>query len=238
MASLLEAVLVNLTLAGVAIGARMVRPSAAWGGLAVGILIYLGAGRAGFGLLVLFFAVGVALTRVGFARKAAKGLAEANEGRRGSAHALANAGTAALCSAAMLIWPEARVPLAVAFAGGLAAALADTSGSEIGQLLGHHPISPVTFRPVPPGTEGAVSAEGTLAAVASAAFIGLAGAALAFYPWTGGLAAAIGGVVGSVLESVVGSFSWSRRLGHMALNFSNTVVGALAAVIAFVAMGR
>jgi uncharacterized protein (TIGR00297 family) len=222
----LEALVINGALAAVAAAARLIRPSGVWGGLLVGIAVYLGAGRPGFLLLLLFFAIGSALTRIGYRRKARQGLAEPNEGRRGGGHALANGGVAAICALGMLAFPGAVEPLKVALAGSLAAALADTAGSEVGGLLGRHPISPVTLRPVRPGTEGAVSLEGTLAGVASAAILGGAAVLAGCTDFAGGIAAGAGGVFGSLLESVVGSFRRSRRFGHMALNAGNTVAGA------------
>jgi uncharacterized protein (TIGR00297 family) len=226
---MIEAVVVNVAVAALALGAKLVRPSAAWGGLLVGLVIYAGAGRGGFAVLLGFFAIGVLLTKLGYARKAAQGLAEPNEGRRGSEHALANGGTAALLALAMIAWPAQRTGLAVAFTGAFAAALADTAGSEMGQLWGRRTISPVHFRRVPPGTEGAVSVEGTLAGLVASAVLGVLGAGVGLYPWAGVPAVSFGGFIGSLVESMVGSVPRLRRAGHMAFNFGNTVVGALAA---------
>ena len=225
-----EALAVTTVLAAVAIGFKLVRPSAAVGGILVGTLIYAGAGRGGFAVLVAFFTIGVALTRLGFREKAKRGLAEPNEGRRGSAHALANGGAAALAAIGMLVWPEWAPLLSVFFGGAFAAALSDTSGSEIGQLWGRRPISPITFRPVTPGTEGAVSLEGTFASWVAAAVIGAVATLTGLVDLGGGVSVAVGGAVGSGVESVAGSLGATRRLGHMALNVSNTVVGGLAAV--------
>lgn len=230
MTLLVEALVVNAALAALAIGARLVRASAAPGGLLVGTFVYVGAGRGAFGLLLAFFATGVALTKLGYREKAARGLAEPNEGRRGSAHAIANGGTAMLLALLCLLWPEPAPLLRVGIAGSLAAALADTAGSEIGQLYGRHAVSPLTFRAVPPGTEGAVSREGTLASLAAAALIGGLGWLFGAYAAGGALAAWAGGVVGSSLESVLGSVGLTRRLGHMALNLGNTLVGAASAM--------
>jgi uncharacterized protein (TIGR00297 family) len=222
----LEALVVNGGLAALATIAGLIRPSGIWGGLLVGIAIYLGAGRPGFVLLLLFFGIGSALTRIGYRRKARQGLAEPNEGRRGSAHALANGGVAAICSLGLLVFPGAAGPLKVALAGALAAALADTAGSEVGGLLGRRPISPVTLSRVRPGTDGAVSLEGTIAGIGSAAVIGGAAALGGLTDLGGGVAAGVGGTFASMLESVVGSFRGSRRLGHMGLNAGNTIAGA------------
>ena len=70
---------------------------------------------------------------------------------------------------------------------------------------------------------------GELAAVLAAVFIAGMGALFGLYGPTGIAAAAVGGILGSSLESVLGSVGVTRRLGHMALNLGNTLVGALAA---------
>lgn len=231
MTPLLEALLVSSGLAAVSVAARLVRPGAAPGGVLVGTLVYLGGGRGGFVLLVAFFAIGVSLTKLGYSRKAARGLAEPDQGRRGSAHALANGGVAMLLAVSALVWPGFERLASVGIAGALAAALADTTGSEIGQLYGQRPISPLTFRAVAPGTEGAVSVEGTLAGVAAAAAIAVLGLVLGLYGSSGVLAVATGGAAGSILESIVASGGATRRVGHMALNVGNTAVGASLAML-------
>jgi uncharacterized protein (TIGR00297 family) len=112
-----------------------------------------------------------------------------------------------------------------AFAGSFATAASDTSSSEIGQLLGRHPVSPRTLRPVPVGTEGAVSIEGLLAGLVASSFIGALAFALRLVDARAATAVALAGFLGNVVESLVGS--WGRRaLPHGWLNFANTVIGA------------
>ncbi|HEY6324425.1 MAG TPA: DUF92 domain-containing protein, partial [Thermoanaerobaculia bacterium] len=118
---------------------------------------------------------------------------------------------------------------AVAFAAAFATAAADTASSEIGQLVGRRTFLITTLRPVPRGTDGAVSLEGTLAGVAAAIAIGALGAAVALYPWICALPVAAAAVIGTTFESVVGATLEQRRLlDNEALNFLNTLVGALA----------
>jgi len=120
---------------------------------------------------------------------------------------------------------------AVAFAAAFATAAADTVSSEIGQLVGRRTFLITTLRPVPRGTDGAVSLEGTLAGVAAAIAIGALGAAVALYPWLCVLPVAGAAVIGTTFESVVGATLEQRRLlDNEALNFLNTLVGALAGV--------
>ena len=157
---LLLAVVVNAALAGIAYAARTVDLSGVVAGFLVGFLIYAFLDWRGYLLLLTFFVIGSLCTKIGYRKKAAAKLAQEKGGRRGARHALANAGVATACAlfAALTDHP---VLFGLAFAGAFATAAADTASSEIGQLLGRRTFLITTFRPVPRGTEGAVSLEGT-----------------------------------------------------------------------------
>jgi uncharacterized protein (TIGR00297 family) len=122
------------------------------------------------------------------------------------------------------------VLFALAFAGAFATAASDTASSEIGQLLGRRTYLVTTFRPVPRGTEGAVSLEGTLAGVFASLVIAALGAGLGLFSWKGVPVVAFAAFVGTTFESVVGAALEKRQLlDNEALNFLNTLVGALVA---------
>jgi uncharacterized protein (TIGR00297 family) len=194
-------------------------------GIPVGTMIWAMGGPSWWAVLVAFFILGSLLTRFGYARKAAGGLAEENGGRRGWRNALANGGVGLMVAVAWFVtgWE----PLRAAFAASFATALFDTAGSEIGGLYGKTPISLRTFRRVPPGTEGAVSLEGLAGALLLAAI--LAGVALLVrqIPLSGLLPVILGSIIGGLYESLAAG---RLPLGHQALNFTNTLVGALAAM--------
>lgn len=228
---ILLAVLVNVALAGAAYAARTVDWSGVIAGFLVGFLIYLFLDWRGYLLLLTFFIIGSACTKFGYKRKAAAKLAQENKGRRGMRHALANAGVATACAlfAALTPFP---VVFALAFAGAFATAAADTASSEIGQLLGRRTFLITTFRPVPRGTEGAVSLEGTLAGVFASLVIAALGAVLGLFSWKGVPAVVLAAFVGTTFESLVGAALERRQLlDNEALNFLNTLVGALVAVV-------
>jgi uncharacterized protein (TIGR00297 family) len=228
---LLIAVLVNAALAGTAYAARTVDRSGVVAGFLVGFLIYAFLDWRGYLLLLAFFVIGSACTKFGYKRKAAAKLAQENKGRRGMRHALANAGVATACAVFAALTPY-PVLFALAFAGAFATAAADTASSEIGQLLGRRTFLITTFRPVPRGTEGAVSLEGTLAGVFASLVIAAIGAAAGLFPWMGVLAVVIAAFVGTTFESVVGAALEKRQLlDNEALNFLNTLVGALVAAV-------
>lgn len=228
---LLIAALVNGALAALGYAAKTVNRSGVVVGFLVGFLIYAFLDWRGYLLLLAFFVIGSACTKLGYRKKEAANLAQENKGRRGARHALANAGVATACAVFAAVTPHPAL-FALAFAGAFATAAADTSSSEIGQLLGRRTFLPTNFKPVPRGTEGAVSLEGTLAGILASAVIAALAAALGLFSWTGVLAVVFAAFVGTTFESLVGAALEKRRLlDNEALNFLNTLVGALVAVV-------
>lgn len=223
------AVLVNAALAGAAYAARTVNPSGVVAGFLVGFLIYLFLDWEGYLLLLAFFVIGSGSTKFGYKTKAAHRIAQEGGGRRGARHALANAGVATACALFAAV-TDHPVLFALAFAGAFATAAADTASSEIGQVIGRRTFLLTTFRPVPRGTEGAVSIEGTLAGILASLVIAALGASVGLYPWIGVLPIVLAAFVGTTFESVVGAALEKRQLlDNEALNFLNTLVGALVA---------
>lgn len=224
--------LVNAVLAVLAFKARTVDLSGALVGLILGTAIWAFLDWRGFLLLLAFFVIGSACTKFGYKRKAAAKLAQEKGGRRSARHAIANAGVAAACAlfAAATVSPRPAVLFAVAFAGAFATAAFDTASSEIGQLLGRRTFLITTLQPVPRGTEGAVSLEGTLAGVAASLVVAGLGAGVGLYPALGVLAVTVAAFLGSTFESLAGATLEKRGwLDNEGLNFLNTLVGALCA---------
>jgi uncharacterized protein (TIGR00297 family) len=176
---LVTAVLVNAAVAALSYFAGAVNFSGVVGGFIVGSVILYCGGWGAFGLLVIFFVFGSLATKLGYRKKADLGVAQEDKGRRGARHAFANCGAPAAAALVFrlgshLLGGDYRWAL-VAFAGAFATAIFDTVSSEIGQLYGKHPFLITTLRPVPVGTDGAVSVEGTLAGLAAGAALGAAG---------------------------------------------------------------
>ena len=221
------ALAVNAAVAAAMGGLRIVRPSGAVAGGIVGFLILAAGGWGAYALLWTFFLLGTLATRLGYRRKHAAGTAQPHEGRRGAGNVVANCGVAA----ALLLL---RAP-AFAFAAALGAALADTLGTEVGTLYGSRAFSPLTLRPVPKGTPGAISVPGTAAALAGATLIGFGAVALGVVARIpGALVACVvaGGFLGALCESVVTTVAsrFDTRLDHEFSNALNTFVGALIAL--------
>ncbi|MDF1506542.1 DUF92 domain-containing protein, partial [Roseisolibacter sp. H3M3-2] len=166
-----------LLAAGIALPGRRAGALAADGAVAA-VVVGTAAMAAGWGwgaLLILFFATGSALSRWRRReREARTGDVVAKGGPRDAAQVLANGGLfAALALAAG--WSPAWSGAAAA---ALAAAAADTWATEVGTLVGGTPRTVPGWRPVAPGTSGAVTAAGTLAMLAGAGVVALAALAL------------------------------------------------------------
>lgn len=220
---------VNLILAGTAFALRGVDGSGMVGGFFIGFLVWMGLGGAGFSLLLAFFVLGTGLTKLGYRRKAEQNLAQEKGGRRGARHAFANGATAAGCALFAATTPLPEV-FALAFAGALATAVADTAGSEVGQLWGRRTFLVTTLRPVPRGTQGAVSLEGTVAGILASVVVAGLGVAGGLFGPLGAAVVVVAAFLGTLLESVVGAtLERNGLLDNEGVNFLNTLMGALLA---------
>lgn len=233
LSNLAAGCLVNLIVAGLAWRARAVRPSGAVAGFLIGVGIYTFGGWRAFAVLVLFFALGTTATRVGYARKEALRIAQEAGGRRGARHAVANCGLPAFLAFLAVSTPHGDL-LTLALVASLATAAFDTVSSEIGQVYGRRPYLITTLRRVPAGTEGAVSLEGTMAGLAAAGLVAAAALLLGMIDalgWAGAGVAVAAAFIGTTAESLLGATAGSARLmDSEAMNFANTLVGALCAL--------
>ena len=197
--------------AAIALAARRIRSLSTSGALAA---VAVGAAAAAGGwdwaaILIAFFIVSSALSRYRRAYKESRvGAIVEKGGERDAVQVLANGGVFAVAAIAFAV---TGAPLwgAIGF-GALAGATADTWATEIGTLAGRRPRSVLSFKPLAPGTSGGVTIPGTLASVAGASFIA---ALMAAAGWTSSVATAVlvGGIVGSLADSVLGATIQERR---------------------------
>jgi uncharacterized protein (TIGR00297 family) len=224
---------VNASVALAAWSVRAVDVSGALTAVAVGTTITAALGLQGLALMIAFFVVGTTATKLGYRVKAARGIAQERGGARGWRHALANGSVPALVAvlAAMTPVPQ-RDLLVLAYAAAVATAAADTCSSEVGKAYGRRTYLITTMRRVPPGTEGAVSLEGTLGGLGGALLVAAAGVSVSLFGWGAALLVAVAGLAGSLAESVIGTVATRRGwMDDHILNATNTAIGALAIVL-------
>ena len=162
------------------------------------------------GWLWWYLALGSLVTKLGFARKQDLGSAEARGGRRGPENVWGSAFTGLVL--ALLI--AARVGptpwLLIGFAASFAAKLADTFGSEIGKRWGRTTLLITSLRPVPPGTDGAVSLEGTAASALGSLLMTLVMVALGLLDSVEAAGVVVVGFIATLLESLLGAVGQGR----------------------------
>lgn len=212
-------------------------PGMLTGVLLVLLTVVLG-GYGWFAMLAAFFAIGGLSTKVGYDRKAARGVEQENAGARDTGNVLANSLVALVAVLAVPIGSELGVREAVffyAFAGAVAAALADTLSSEIGAMY-DNPRLITTLEPVEAGTDGAVTWQGTVAGVVGAAIV--AGVGLAAGAGVSGIVVVVfAGTVGMTVDSLLGVVLEGAVLGNQGVNFFATFAAGLVGATVTAAVG-
>ncbi|MEB3290962.1 MAG: TIGR00297 family protein [Leptolyngbya sp.] len=236
--------LVNTILLGLAwvLPKKLLTPAGylnAWG---LGVLVWGALGWRGYGVVMVYFLLGSAVTRVGLARKLAAGIAEGRSGVRGPENVWGSALVGALCALGLVVlsetsragelspWPQL---LALAYVSSFSTKLADTTASEVGKAYGQRTFLITTLRPVPPGTEGAVSVEGTLAGVVGSLAIALVGWGVGLISAWGIPLCLVAAFIATNLESVIGATLQTRIpwLTNELVNILNTAIGAALAIV-------
>jgi uncharacterized protein (TIGR00297 family) len=204
---------------------------------------------------VAYLGFGSAVTKVKMKEKEAAGIAEGRGGRRGPENVWGSAATGLMCAFLSVPSLASSIPFfgnfsglfshevwVLAFVASLATKLADTFASEIGKAYGKTTFLITTFARVSPGTEGAISLEGTLAAVVGGFLLSL----LAYAPFlqikmigslTGVAISTTAAFLATMAESYIGAilqtdgddgdgapkFAWAT---NEVVNFINTLIGA------------
>ncbi|WP_396611761.1 DUF92 domain-containing protein [Haloferax sp. S1W] len=241
---------ISLTQTGISIALTVALGYAAYAlgtaslaGMLTGVLLLLAAiGLGGFGwaiVLVSFFSIGGLATKFRYDHKAERGVAEKNEGARGTGNVLGNSAVSLVAvvgyAATQTVGHSLGSDLFIlAFAGSVAAAMSDTLSSEIGGLF-DNPRLITTFKPVPPGTDGGVTWQGEVAGIVGSALVAaLAYGLLPLSTTPAALAVLVGGVAGMTVDSLLGATVEGNGLDNQAVNFLATLAGALGAVIAWI----
>jgi uncharacterized protein (TIGR00297 family) len=213
----------------------------------------------GYVVMVVYFILGSGVTKVGAAQKEALGIAEARGGARGPENVWGSALISAIAALAFWIvkvrsaqalmltnqadpWYFQVMPLLLlAYVAAIATKLSDTCGTEIGKAYGKTTYLITTLKPVPRGTEGAVSLEGTIAGIIGSLVLAILAWYLGIIPHQlpiGILWVVIAAFVATNIESLIGATIEGKVWGltHDVVNILNTLIGAIVAVgIALVA---
>ena len=226
MRQLILGLLLNGLLAVSVVVSRAGTGLAALTGMLLGLCVFYGFGIGGMILLAAF--VGPATTATWLRHRIRPLSASGGDSPcRTAWQVLANLGVAALCAIAALTWGHLACTLA--FISAVGTALADTLSSELGQVFGRAPRMVTTFRPVAPGTDGAVTLAGLIDGTAGAAALALAAVPAMNLPFAYVWVIVLASTLGNLADSVIGALLPGRRaIENEITNFCATAVGALA----------
>jgi len=203
----LETIILCAALGGIAYWRGLLTASGSAGAFAMGLAIGIFGGVEWVLVLLVFLVSSFAATHYRFEAKRAMGQQEGARGERGLSNVAANGIVACLAAAA---YPWLGEKAAVLFLVAVAAAASDTLASELGVLYPDAYLI-TSGRKVAPGTNGGVSAGGTLWALAAAAYVSVVGALV--LGWSGAISVTplnvalpvLAGFLGCHLDSVLGA---------------------------------
>jgi uncharacterized protein (TIGR00297 family) len=167
----------------------------------LGVSLFVFGGWLSFSALVLFFLSGSAVSRIGKNKKAVAHALHERQGARSVAQVMANGLPPLIFAALYHITGNESVLLAVIAC--FAAAAADTFSSEIGMLSEKTPVSVLTLKPIQRGMSGGVTFLGLSSGLLGALIISVL--AVPGFGVAGMLAVIAAGMVGSVIDSVLGA---------------------------------
>ena len=204
-------------------------------GILLALLTIVLGGYGWFAMLVTFFGLGGLSSKYRYDEKLQRGIAEENEGARGSGNVLANSIVALVAVLATAASPSHiavdPVLFLYAFAGAVAAAMTDTFSSEFGGLY-DNPRLITTFRRVEPGTDGAVTWQGVVAGLVGAGIIaGIASVLLTPVGTVGAVAVIVCGLVGMVVDSLLGATVEGTIVGNQGVNMLATLAAAITGAV-------
>ena len=204
---------------------------------ALGTILWGCLGWSGWFAVVAYLSLGTLVTKIGFQNKQSRGLAEARGGQRGPENVWGSAAVGAFLALLIGAGVEPRGLLMVGFAASFSAKLADTFGSEIGKRFGRTTVLITSLRSVPPGTEGAISLEGTLASAAGSIAMTLVMLSLQLLPsWPVAGLVMVVGLLATLGESLLGALAQDHVewLSNELVNALQTLLAALLAMLLMV----
>ena len=213
--------------------------------LALGTMLWTALGWKGWTVCVVYLFLGQFVTKFGFDKKEALGIAEGRGGRRGPENVWGSALTGTICASAaaqalksggLFLGLSSNVWI-LGYVASLSTKIADTFASEIGKAYGKTTVLITNpLKKVLPGTEGAISLEGTLASVVGGLLLSLYAylvvglipsiEALGISTFAAFFATMMESLIGATLQEREG-FKW---MTNEVVNFFNTLIGASVAM--------
>ncbi len=178
-----------------------------------------------FAVLLLFYALGSAITKYKYGVKLERGIAEQAGGARGYANVFGN--SLAPLFFAIQYGTTSNKIFAAAFVASVAAALADTMASEVGKA--EERVYLITnFRRVKPGVSGGISVKGEMACLIGVIVTATLALALQIVDLEGAVVAFITAFLGVHIDSVLGATLEEKGyLTNSAVNFLSTLSAGL-----------
>ncbi|KAJ1285228.1 hypothetical protein BS78_03G263800 [Paspalum vaginatum] len=204
----------------------------------LGTLTWRAFGPPGFLLVVAYFIVGTAVTKLRIKQKEALGVAEKRGGRRGPGSVIGSSAAGCIC-ALLSIYHGGGTAFSelwtLGFVASFCTKLSDTVSSEIGKAFGRTTYLVTTLKVVPRGTEGAISIEGTLAGILASVFLASIGYLLGQVNVSQIVVCILASQIANYGESYIGAtlqdkegFEW---LNNDVVNVLNISIGAILAVL-------
>lgn len=180
--------------------------SGAWAASITGMFIFGLGGLSWAAVLLAFFISSSLVSRLFKTRKAALDEKFSKGTQRDWGQVFANGGLGIVLVLLYTVLNE-QGWIWWAYAGAMAAVNADTWATELGVLSPHPPRLVTSGRAAEPGTSGAISLTGTLAAFGGALLIGIIASMFDGISGLGVIAAvtAVAGLVGSLFDSLLGA---------------------------------
>ena len=230
------ALILNSVLLGIAwlLPKKLLTPVGYGNALLLGVLVWGTLGWRGYLIVMFYFLVGSGFTFVGIEQKEAEGIAEERSGMRGAGNVWGSALAATICAIATLFLASPiKEFLILGYVASFCTKLSDTTASEVGKAYGKRTFLITTLKPVPRGTEGAISLEGTLAGAIASLVLAVIAWGIGMISWVGILWCVIAAFIATTIESLIGAtlesqFTW---LTNDIVNFVNTLIGAIVAIL-------
>ncbi len=226
----------------IALPKKLLTPAGLAHAWVLGVLIWGCLQWQGYVVVLFYFFVGSAITRLGMKQKEAAGIAEKRSGARGPENVWGAAFTATICAIGIGTIETLPTPgnwqwlvsvLLLGYVASFSTKLSDTCASEFGKVYGKRTFLITTLQPVPKGTEGAVSLEGTIAGMVASAAIAILAWGLSLVSMVGVVWCIVAAFTATNLESVIGAI-WQEKIPWLTnelVNVINTSMGAIAAML-------